>query len=86
METKGEENVKAVQSFIPSIEVAFGHRESMSKVEGAIHIWIGKCLKELLFFIGLSYEKLVSFPNHPCPRFQRNEFVPSCGVFHVRKY
>ncbi len=62
MESKGEENIEASESFIPCIKIAFGHWEGMAKMESSIHVWEGEGHKAFLFFVGLSNKKVVSFP------------------------
>jgi hypothetical protein len=83
MISEWEEHIKTIDTFIPSIEVALGHRESVSKMEKAVHVRVGKSLKELRLLIGLSYKILVPLPDVTCSWFERDEFVSTCGVFHV---
>ena len=83
MESKGEEDVEAGQSFVPSIEVALGHREGVSEVESAVHVGKGEGLKELLLVVGLGRKKLVALPNGPCSLLKRDQFVPTCRVLHL---
>lgn len=83
MESKREEDVETGQSFVPSIEVALGHRKGMSEVQGAVHVRKGKGLKELLLVIGLGRKKLVALPYGPCPMLKRDQLVPTCCVLHL---
>jgi hypothetical protein len=52
VKSKREKNIEAVESFEPSIEVAFSHGEGMSQMKSAIHIGIGEGLEIFRFFIG----------------------------------
>jgi hypothetical protein len=45
MEAEGEEDVISSEAFIPSIEVALGHGEGVSEVEGAVHVGVGEGLE-----------------------------------------
>jgi hypothetical protein len=52
METEWKKNVIAVQSFVPGVEVAFGHGEGVAQVEQTIHVSIRKGLEEFGFLVG----------------------------------
>ena len=82
MEPKWEKNIEARDSFIPSIEIAFGHREGMSQVESSVHVGVGKGFKVLGFLVWLCREILVTLPDGPGALFEGNQFVSPCGVLH----
>lgn len=63
METEREQNVIAVKSFIPCVEITFSHWECMTQMQKTIHIGIWECLKEFGFLIGLYWEILISIPD-----------------------
>jgi hypothetical protein len=63
MVTERKENIEPANPFIPGIEIALGHRESMPKVQQSVHVRIRKSLEELRVLIGLSYKILMSLPN-----------------------
>lgn len=83
MESEGEENVEAGESFIPSVEVALGHGEGMPEVQSAVHVGEGEGLEEFLLLVGLGRKKLVALPDGSCPMLERDQFVPTCRVLHL---
>lgn len=80
MVAEWEQNVVAVQSFIPSIEVAFGHGEGMTQVQQTIHVCVWEGLEEFGFLVGLDSEILIPFPNVSGSLFQTDQFVSSDGT------
>lgn len=82
MEAEGEEDIIASDAFIPGIEVALGHGEGVSEVEGAVHVGEGEGLEVFRLRVGLSSKILVSFPDVSGPSLKRNKFVSSGGVLH----
>ena len=83
MIAEGEEYIVVIESFVPSVEIAFGHGEGMSKMEHTIHVGVGESLKVFVFFIRFCNEKLVSFPDVSGSLFEGDEFVSTRGVFHA---
>lgn len=84
METEGEKYIVSSYAFVPGIEVAFGHREGVTQVEGAVHVGVGECLEKLRLLVRLSHEVLVTLPYKSGPTLQRYQFVSSSGVLHAR--
>lgn len=84
MESEGEKYVEASKSFVPSVEIAFGHGEGVAEVESAVHVGVGEGFEELGLSVGFCREKLISLPNVSSPLFKGDEFVSSGGVLHVR--
>jgi hypothetical protein len=80
MVTEREQNIVTVQSFIPSIEIAFGHGESVAQVQQAIHVGVRESLKEFGFLVGFDSEILIPFPDVPGSFFQTDQFVSSDGA------
>lgn len=83
MESKGEEDVEASESFVPSIEVALGHGEGVSEVQSPVHVGEGEGLEEFLLLVRLGRKKLVALPDASCPVLKRDQFIPTCRVLHV---
>ena len=83
METEGEQDVVAVQSFVPGVEVAFGHGEGVNQVEQAVHVGVGEGLEEFGFLVGFDREILIPFPDVSGSLFETDQFVPSdcAGLF-----
>lgn len=84
MESEREKYVEASKSFVPSVEIAFGHREGVAEVESAVHVGVGEGLEELGLSVGFCSEKLISLPYVSGPLFEGNELISSGGVLHMR--
>ena len=82
MEAEGEEDVVAVEALVPGVEVALGHREGMTEVEGAVHVGVGESLEPLGLLVGFHLPIAVPLPNQPCSPFHRHQFVSSSSVLH----
>jgi len=82
VEAEREENIEALKSFVPSVEVALGHREGVSEVEEAVHVGIRESLEPLGLRVRLYGPVLITFPNASCTMLHRDEFVTTSGVLH----
>ena len=82
METERKEYIVASKSFVPGVEITFGHREGVPEMEGAVHVGIGEGLEIFGLFVGFSCKVLMPFPDAPCTMLEGNQFVPSSGVLH----
>lgn len=81
METEREQYIISAKSFIPSIEVAFSHWKSMTKMQQSVHIGIWESFKEFRFFVGLNCKVLISLPDISGSLFQCYQFVSSYCTF-----
>lgn len=52
MESEREQYIISVKSFIPGVEVAFGHGEGVPQMEETVHVGVGESLEELGLFVG----------------------------------
>ena len=86
MESEGKEDIVAGQATVPSVEIALGHGEGVSKVEGAIHVGVGEGLEILGLVVGFSHKILMPFPDILGPLLQGYEFVSASGVLHCFRY
>ena len=82
MEAEGEQDVKASDPLVPSIEVTLSHGEGVSEMQSSVHVWVGECFEILGLLVGFAGEILVSFPNVSGPLFKRDQFVSTCRVLH----
>ena len=86
VESEGEEDVVAGESTVPGVEIALGHGEGVSEVEGAVHVGVGEGLEILGLVVGFSHKILMPFPDVLGPLLQRYEFVSAGGVLHCFSY
>lgn len=63
MEAEWEQYIISVKSFVPGVEITFGHGEGMAQVEEAVHVGVGEGLEVFGFLVGLYGEILISFPD-----------------------
>ena len=54
METERKEYIIASESFVPGVEITFGHREGVSEMESAVHVGVGEGLEIFWLFVGFS--------------------------------